>query len=70
MTRDHIAARLLRETQVHGTYGFSAPWLKKRRRLHLPRDLVRVGRTIYYERCVLEKFIANHRVAPGKSEGK
>jgi predicted DNA-binding transcriptional regulator AlpA len=67
---EHITARLLREKEVPRAYGFSQPWLKKRCRLNLPPDFVRVGRTIYYERSALEEFIAGCRVAHGSVEEK
>lgn len=63
-TTDHPQA-LLREAEVPREYGFSRPYLRKRRWLRLNPAYVRIGRMIFYERASLENFIAANRVEPG-----
>lgn len=67
---ERFTAKLLREKEVHGQFGFSRPWLKKRRQLNLPPAFVRIGRAVYYERSALEQFIARCRVTPGDQAAK
>jgi hypothetical protein len=58
----HSLQNLLREPDVTREYPFSAPWLRKRRRLHLPPAFVRIGRMVFYERSELDAFVKLHRV--------
>jgi hypothetical protein len=60
--------KLLREPDVIRDYPFSAPWLRKRRRLRLPPAFVRIGRMVFYERTELDSFVKSKRVEPNRQE--
>lgn len=54
--------KLIREPDVTREYPFTAPWLRKRRRLRLPPAFIRVGRMVFYERSELDAFVKSHRI--------
>lgn len=60
---------LLREREVSREYGFSRPWLRRRRLLHLPPTFIRIGQSVYYARRDLEAFVEEHTVKlPGGAQ--
>jgi hypothetical protein len=61
---DSIKQELLRERDVQREYGFTGPYLRKRRRLGLDPVHIKINRSVWYERTAIDQFIARHRVNP------
>lgn len=58
----------LDEKTTARSYGFSIPWLRKRRRLGLAPRFYRVNRMVRYAREDLRLFLAEHAVEPQATE--
>jgi predicted DNA-binding transcriptional regulator AlpA len=55
-------SRVLSEREVHTQYGFSIPWLRKRRRLGDGPPYLKIGALVRYRREDIDQFLRSHVV--------
>ena len=54
--------RLLSEREVHKEYGFTIPWLRKRRRVGDGPPHLKIGALVRYRREDIDEFLRSHVV--------
>ena len=59
--------QLLNERELYGEYGFTVPWLRKRRRVGGGPAHLKIGRLVKYRRVDVEAFINAHLIESGKA---